>query len=175
MTLNQPQKEPENPLGAGGNWQIIDEIIDPNVIRQENDVSCGPACAEMLLKDRGIDISQTLIASQTGVPTDTKTLTVMLNIVDPDPNRQWVGGSLTIPNATSSELLDTLNTTGSWAALLRQFRPVVKLSHLVIVDGVDDRDRILIRDPWEGTRYKMERESFLEHWTNEAIFAFKLL
>jgi filamentous hemagglutinin len=55
MTSNQPQKIPENLFGAGGNWQIIDEISDPNIIRQENDLSCGSACGEMLLKDRGIN------------------------------------------------------------------------------------------------------------------------
>ena len=74
MTSNLPQKDPENLLGAGGNWQIIDEIIDPNVVKQENDLSCGPACAEMLLKDRGINISQSAIASQTGVPTDASSI-----------------------------------------------------------------------------------------------------
>jgi filamentous hemagglutinin len=174
MTSNQPQKNLENLLGAGGNWQIIDEIIDPNIVRQENDLSCGPACAEMLLKDRGINISQTIIASLTGIPTDAKTLAQTLNILDTAQNRQWIGGPLTIPNATSSELLDTLNTTGTWTALLRQFRPVVKLSHLVVVDGVDDTGKIFIRDNWEGTRYKMKREVFLEHWTNEAIFTLKL-
>ena len=175
MSLNPSQKEPENLLGAGGNWQIIDEIIDPNVISQENELSCGPACAEMLLKDRGINISQTIIANQTGVPTDAKTLTRILNTLETQQNRQWIGGPLTIPNATSSELLDTLNTTGSWAALLRQFRPGIKLSHLVVIDGVDDIGNILIRDPWEGTRYKMKREDFLQHWTTDAIFAIKLL
>jgi ABC-type bacteriocin/lantibiotic exporter with double-glycine peptidase domain len=174
VTSNQSEKDQENLLGAGGNWQIIDEIIDPNVVRQENDLSCGPACAEMLLKDRGINISQTLIASLTGIPTDAKTLAQILNSLDPAQNRQWIGGPLTIPNATSSELLDTLNTTGTWAALLRQFRPLVKISHLVVVNGVDNTGNILIRDPWEGTRYKMKREVFLEHWTNEAIFALKL-
>jgi len=44
---------------------LIDKIIVPNVVRKENDLSCSPACAEMLLKDRGINIFQRAIAVST--------------------------------------------------------------------------------------------------------------
>jgi filamentous hemagglutinin len=33
-------------------------IIDPNVVKQVTPTSCGAACAEMMLKDRGILSSQ---------------------------------------------------------------------------------------------------------------------
>ena len=156
--------------GAGGNWRVIDEVIDLKVVKQQDDLSCGPACAEMLLTDRKININQDIIASQTGVPVDSRTLASVMNTLDQESYRQWLGGCLTIPGATDSQLLDTLNNTGSWAALLREFRPVVKLSHVVIIDGIDDARYILIRDPWEGTRYKMRKDDFLYHWTTDAIF-----
>ncbi len=55
--------------GAGGNWQVIDEIADEAVVKQQDKLSCGPACGEMLLSDRGIgDVNQSLIAAETGVP-----------------------------------------------------------------------------------------------------------
>lgn len=40
--------------GAGGNWQVIDEIADRAVVQQQDKLSCGPACGEMLLGDRGV-------------------------------------------------------------------------------------------------------------------------
>ncbi len=38
--------------------------------------------------------------------------------------------------------------TGSWISDLRETG-----GHLVVVDGYDDRPRLCIRDPWEGTTY----------------------
>ncbi|KYC40619.1 hypothetical protein WA1_26245 [Scytonema hofmannii PCC 7110] len=171
MNQNQPQEYQPSLSGAGGNWQVIDEVVDPKVVKQQDGLSCGPACAEMLLKDRGINVNQTMIAEHTGVPLDSRTLALVLNALDTESSRKWMGGCLTIPGATESQLLNTLNTTGSWAALLKQLRPLVKLSHVVIVDGIDNTGYILIRDPWEGTRYKMRREDFLFHWTTDAIFS----
>lgn len=28
--------------GAGGNWRVIDEIVDANVVQQQDNLSCGP-------------------------------------------------------------------------------------------------------------------------------------
>ncbi|MEG4284737.1 hypothetical protein QUB68_16535 [Microcoleus sp. A006_D1] len=50
----EPQEESPALLGAGGRWSVIDEIVDPTVVRQQSNLSCGPASAEILLKDRGI-------------------------------------------------------------------------------------------------------------------------
>ena len=125
----------------------------------------------MLLQDCGInDITQMDIVNETGVPADALGLARALNLLDPDDSRQWIGGSLTIPGATESQLFDTLNETGTWGALLKECRPGVKLSHVVVVDGIDDGGRVLIRDPWDGTSYKMTREDFLKYWTTNAIF-----
>jgi predicted double-glycine peptidase len=49
---------------------VIDEIFDPRVVRQQSNLSCGPASAEILLKDRGIaNIEQASIENLTGAPT----------------------------------------------------------------------------------------------------------
>lgn len=40
--------------GAGGNWNVLDEVVDPNVVKQATPTACGAACGEMLLKDRGV-------------------------------------------------------------------------------------------------------------------------
>lgn len=47
------------------------------------------------------------------------------------------------------------------------------IGHLVVVDGIDEAGAIVIRDPWDSTRYKMTQNNFLRYWTTEAIFARK--
>lgn len=47
--------------GAGGNWKRFHEKIDNEVIQQKSNVSCLSAVGEMLLKNRGIFISQDII------------------------------------------------------------------------------------------------------------------
>jgi filamentous hemagglutinin len=54
--------------GAGGKWKTIEERKDATVVKQMSDVSCGAACGEMLLLDRGVSISQVFIAALTGIP-----------------------------------------------------------------------------------------------------------
>lgn len=41
---------------------------------------------------------------------------------------------------------------------------------MIIVDGFDDEERILIRDPWASTKYKMDIEEFLNYWTLFAVY-----
>ncbi len=154
--------------GAGGNWQVIDEIFDPSVVQQQDNLSCGPACGEMLLKDRGInDIDRYIIAAETGVPVSPSNLALVLNAFNPDPNR-WIGAPVTIPEASEFQIVEVLNATGSWAAML--WEPNTSIGHIIIVDGFDDAGLILIRDPWNGTRYKMYIEEFLNYWTLFAVY-----
>jgi len=158
--------------GAGGNWQVIDEIADEAVVKQQDKLSCGPACGEMLLSDRGIcDVNQSLIAAETGVPINIEDLAVALNILDASGNRLWFGGTVSIPGATDSEIVDVLITTGSWAAIL--WEPLADLGHIVIVDGLEDTGKIMIRDPWDATRYKMDREEFLSFWNIQAVYSLR--
>lgn len=156
--------------GAGGNWPVIDEVLDPEVVQQQNDLSCGSACGEMLLKKRGINnISQATIANQAGVPVTCRNLANVLNTIDfPEGIQQWVGGPLAIPGATDSQLFETLNNTGSWAALLWEVG--AGIGHMVLVDGLDEAGYVLIRDPWDGTSYKMRKDDFLKYWTTQAVF-----
>jgi filamentous hemagglutinin len=159
--------------GAGGNWQVIDEVYDLTVIQQQDCLSCGPACAEMLLKALAInDLTQEKIALQTGTPVSVLNLAQTLNQLDFSRSRRWIGGCLEIPEASFEELLEVLMSTGTWIAELRE--PRARLGHLVVVDGFDKLGRILIRDPWDGTKYRMEREEFLPYWTLQGIYVRKL-
>ena len=50
---------------AGGNWRIIEEIVDSEAVRQQDSLSCGAACGEILLKSKGItNITQSRIVRE---------------------------------------------------------------------------------------------------------------
>lgn len=152
--------------GAGGSWPRIDERVDPSVIRQECEECCGAACGQMLLNDLGISVEQRDIVDLIGVPMDAVGLATVMNRLDPVISRRWKGGGgFKIPGATPRELIETLINTGSWVAVLR-----AKMGHMVIVDGIDTRDRLWIRDPWEGTRYHLKFSEFINYWKLEGVF-----
>lgn len=159
--------------GAGGNWQVIDEVDDPTVIQQQDNVSCGPACAEMLLKALGVNnISQERIASVTGTPVTVNNLAQAIQELDNDTSRKWIGGGFEIQGASDEELLEVLMSTGLWMAELRE--PKASLGHLVVVNGFDTNGRLCIQDPWDKTQYKMDKYTFLEYWTLQGIYLKKL-
>ena len=61
--------------------------------------------------------------------------------------------------------------TGSWGAVL--WEPLAHLGHIVVVDGIDETGKILIRDPWDATSYKMDREEFINYWNSQAIYSLR--
>jgi hypothetical protein len=42
-------------------------------------------------------------------------------------------------------------------------------AHAVVVDGIDKAGRVLVRDPGDGTMYKMAKKDFMDHWTGLAV------
>jgi len=148
--------------GSGGNWQVIDEVVDPQVVQQKSDLSCGIACGEMLMKSRGINnINQTVIEELTTIPTWPELLANALNELHPDSKGRWVG------NFVSTASFEGLNATGSWAAVLWEVG--ARIGHMVIVDSLD-KNILTILDPWDGTKYKMAQDIFLQHWNGQAVY-----
>ncbi|MDJ1176839.1 papain-like cysteine protease family protein [Roseofilum capinflatum] len=154
--------------GAGGNWPAIDEVVDARVVRQESEFSCAAACAQMLLRERGIDVTQAIIEQVTGVPIAPGMLASALNQFDPDPSGQWKGGFLDLPGATEWQVVEILNNTGLWAAVFWEIG--ARIGHMVIVEGLARSGYILILDPWEGTRYRMKKEDFLQYWNLTGVY-----
>jgi ABC-type bacteriocin/lantibiotic exporter with double-glycine peptidase domain len=155
--------------GAGGKWQTINEIKDSLVIMQQGDLSCGIACGQMLLQDRQINIDPDQIEQITGTPISCQALAMALNNLDSNTSRLWEGGPLKLPEATNTELITVLNTTGSWCAMLWETGGMI--GHFVIIDGFDSNNYLMIRDPWDATSYQMTTDDFINYWTTEAIFA----
>lgn len=152
--------------GGGGPWPVIDERLDPAVVRQVNDASCVSACGEMLLRDRGVDIvTQADLLAELGSPTITADLAGALNgLLE---TGAWRGAALDVPAMGGRRTITALSTTGSWVAELYSFG--ARLAHAVVVDGMTG-DMLRIRDPFEGTSYRMGVDDFLSYWSWTAVW-----
>lgn len=144
--------------GAGGNWNVMNEIVDPTVVKQVTPTSCGAACGEMLLRDRNIFVDQTNLGTQLK---STEQLVKDLN----KQYGKWNGGYV------GSEQFELLNKSGSWAAMMREKGAGV--GHWVVVKGTDKvTGNVIIHDPWKGTSYQMTQREFLEGpWNGHAVFS----
>jgi filamentous hemagglutinin len=152
--------------GAGGNWRVIDEVADSSVVKQLNELSCGQACVSMMLGDRKISATQDVIAKLAGNgPTYEAQLASVLNKVDSSGARQWIGAGV---DAEDLATFHGLTSTGSWAAQF--WEKGNKVGHWVVVDGLDDTGRVMIRDPWQATRYKMDLQDFQHTWTGYSVW-----
>lgn len=159
---------------AGGNWIVIGEKSASNSIKQFRDDASGAAAAEMLLRQSGITtIDQFAIykearvsASETG--RDLINLAQAMNKLAPVDGKVWQGGYFQIPGMSSSQILNVLVDTGeSWAAEFRG--ALMRLGHMIVVDGIDRQGRVLVRDPWKATSYKISSAEFLNYWNGRGI------
>ncbi|HEY9705560.1 MAG TPA: papain-like cysteine protease family protein [Allocoleopsis sp.] len=152
---------------AGGKWQVINEKFDLRVVKQEDNLSCGAACGEMLLKEKGINnINQSMIAQRGGIPVDVATLANVLNFFTTNLNGEWQGRGF-IYGASYIDTVNWLTNRGIWAGELRELGKGI--GHLIIIDGCDSQEKMLIRDPWHGTSYKMEKTEFINYWTLRGV------
>jgi len=118
---------------------------------------CGPACGEMLLKELGFDILQELIGKGLISP---EGLAKMLSKLT---GFNFKGGLV------GKDAFKALNSFGSWIAMMKDIGHG-SMAHWVVVDGIDDMGRVIIRDPWEGTKYFMKQSDFFKHWLEIAVF-----
>ncbi|MCK9815296.1 hemagglutinin repeat-containing protein, partial [Pseudomonas sp. MAFF 302046] len=152
--------------GAGGNWKVIDEVVDSSVVKQVNSLSCGQACVEMMLGDRKINASQSVISKLAGDGATYETqLASVLNKLDSSGSRKWIGSGV---DADDIGTFYGLSSTGAWAAQL--WERGSKIGHWIVVDGLDSSGRVMIRDPWQGTSYKMDMKEFKSAWNGYSIW-----
>ena len=62
-----------------------------------------------------------------------------------------------------------LNKTGPWMAMFKEYGN--KIGHFAVVDGVDHLGRVVIRDPYDQTIYKMNKTDFIKLWN--CLFIYK--
>lgn len=148
--------------GAGGNWRRFDEKFDPTIIKQ-TDLSCVSTVGEMLLKNRGISVSQEIIRDIIGVPSYPEALAECLNRFDKNNNDGKVWRSFT----TDLDGIEILVKLRNFGVILKESNE--KLGHAVFIDGKTRSKLIKIKDPFDQTSYKMTTEDFWENWGGQVI------
>jgi len=150
--------------GAGGNWRRSDEKFDASIVKQTSGVSCVSALGEMLLKNRGISISQKKIRDIIGEPADVGSLAEAMNDFDiSDDGFVWRGF------ATIDESLEILlRHHKNWGVILINYY-LDKSGHAVFIDGQTENQLIKIRGPFDQTAYNMTKGDFFNHWGGEVI------
>jgi RHS repeat-associated protein len=134
--------------GAGGGWKTINEVPG-GAVAQHTPTSCGSACGEMIS-----GIEQSTLIRAAGAPTDSATLARALG---------GRGGYI------GPEQLDAVTALGR--PFVAHLRDGGRLGHFVVVDGLDDAGRLMIRDPWGGgSSYMMDVDEFHRVWIGEAVF-----
>lgn len=152
-------KVSSDPFPCG--WRRIPRIGAGPVVTQDNENACGPACGEMLLRDRGYIADQRVIAGGDDGPFSERQLAIRLTQVS---NRRWVGRAIILRGEPTSDLVaEICRRKGSWAALLLPGGHHY-VGHWVVVDGVAQGALILVRDP-VGRAYGMLADDFLPLWS----------
>ncbi len=158
-------KERIKKVGAGGFWKTISEKADFSVVKQLTPYSCVSAVGEMLLRERGISMTQQQIIDIIGESSTTESLAALLNKIDkPRGNQKWHGTIVDIDDL--QKILEKV----SFAAVLREGST---LGHLVLVEGFDQKRLLKIKDPWDGTSYRMNIREFFRVWNGELLFKWK--
>lgn len=139
-------------------WPVVNERFAPDVVRQSDGDSCvakvGEILSDGLLTE--IEIIEALKVSQK------KAIQSLI---------PFLKGNWTQVKGPTS--LAAVGENGPWGAVLneRAWNKYAKPLHSVIVEGrAADRNHIAILDPYEGTRYDMKIEDFLEAWTGLCIY-----
>lgn len=146
-------------IGAGGFWIVEDERYDDSVVKQLTPFSCVAAVGEMLLRERGISMTQEEILGIIGESTTVRELAELLNSVE-----SWHGVVVAV------KYLEKIANKTRFGAVLREGKP---LGHLVMLEGLNE-NKLNIKDPWDGTAYKMAVEEFVKVWNGEIIFRWNL-
>ena len=141
--------------GAGGNWKRFDEKFDETIVRQ-TDLSCVSAVGEMLLRERGVFVSQDEIRDIIGMPSYFEALERCLNQFDfSEDGKFWKG----FPTDENS-LLELLKTQSIGVILVEPHH----LGHAVVVEKMTNSDVFQIKDPFDQTAYTMRQTDFWNCW-----------
>lgn len=146
---------------AGGTYhkyKFFDEVPAPDMVRQFSEDSCVSACGEVL---SGGKLTQRELIELIDAPADPADLGRQLKrVLEGDWECKYA----------KNVFQDLMEKNLPWAAEIYPPHPT-DISHLVLVDGFDELGNLVIRDPWEATRYKMTREEFFENaWTGRAVY-----
>jgi len=66
------------------------------------------------------------------------------------------------------DAVEVLTDSGSWVAEFREVR--ARIGHAVVVTALNDDDTLHIKDPFDGTSYRMKLDDFLQYWSWTAVW-----
>ncbi len=131
---------------------MINERFSDDVVRQSHDLSCTSAVGEML---SGGILRENEILNEIG---ELAFINRLANILGPN----WTSEKRTFKS------LGEISENGPWGATLIQRNG--SLPHSVVIDGINQLGQLMVRDPWEGTRYEMLVTDFMDIWTRHAVY-----
>ena len=148
-------------------WEVQNERFSEDAIRQKRGRSCTSACGEMITNGKVKE--DTLIKElleyhleemrTDDMPASMHDLATELNRLD---GPGWRGGLV------DDDKLETLLRRGKVIAELKE--PTDPIAHAVLVDGMSSSGNLVVRDPWEGTKYEMKVSEFFCYMTGNVCF-----
>jgi filamentous hemagglutinin len=144
-------------FGSVGDWQKIDERFDSTITKQINDGSCVAAVGEMLAKHYGLKTNQQEILQDIGAWSNSFALSEFLVSKETRKGVERFGGGWD-PELDERYVLG-VSQKSVWGVMLRKGNP---RGHAVLIDGVDENDLIIIKDPFDQTTYKMEAKELYD-------------
>lgn len=155
-----------NPTGGtGGGLRYVTEEPTDVMVNQEGLYTCVVACARQLLRDAGVEKSESELTERIAVMEGSGSTPGPTGIAlsELHPTLRYLGGSVD-PDAD----LPVLFRRDPWIAYVRTDMGRI---HAVIVDGLDG-ELVQVRDPWGlagpgsgmGTRASLSLNDFRAHW-----------
>lgn len=147
--------------GAGGYWKRIDEKFNAEIVKQSSAASCVSAVGEMLAQRFGIKTTQEKIFKRLGDWSNSRELARFLNSLD--KSKKWLGGH---PDYVLEYTEFLLKKRAPFGAIFRENNPK---GHAVLIEGLDGKGLVIVKDPFDQTEYKMEVADVFEV-LSEVIF-----
>ncbi len=129
------------------------------VIKQYDQIDCGPACLLSVLKFYGGNTSLVNLREKMNTTTNGSTMLDMVNTA------KLIG-------------FDASGATGEYEDLMKEKMPCIshviidnQLQHFVVVYKINDKE-VLIGDPGKGL-YRISKKQFLEIWKSKAVVLIK--
>lgn len=136
-------------FGALGSWEKKEVEVDKSITLQK-DGTCVAAVGEMMANYHGLDLTQDEIIDAINAWSNADWLAKFLNSKETRIGVKWIGGGFLPENLPYIKGIS--ESTKVWAVMLRDGETA---GHAVLIYGIDENDLILIKDPFDQTRYKM--------------------
>ena len=147
--------------GAGGYWKRFNEKFNPDIIKQINEAACVSAVGTMLAQRFGLNLTQEKLLKKLGNWSNSRDLTTALNRLD--SSIKWLGGH---PQNVLKYTQFLLENRVPMCAIFRQGNP---LGHAVLIEGLNEKGMVMIKDPFDQTEYEMEVED-VHQVLSEVVF-----